>query len=277
MNISFRPQTDGQTERVNLVFQQFLRNYVAADQQDWVDRLDLTEFYYNNSEHSATRSTPFQMVTGKSPIMPMTWVAHGQPLSDANEEVPMITQLDEERRHLWELAKANLEKVHKRYKDFADKSRQEMKFQEGDEVWLNIKNFQLLEGLNHKFLGPYANPFKVLEKKFSNIYKLELQENLGVHTTFHVSFLKPVARDASKPNQQHNSRPPLDLVHNELEFEVEVVLESRQLRGQEHEYLIKWKGYHPIEASWVNESDMEHVQEAIEEFHIRPAKKRRRT
>jgi len=49
-------------------------------------------------------------------------------LSDASEEVPMVTQLDEERRRLWELAKANLEKAHKRYKDFTDKSRQEVRF-----------------------------------------------------------------------------------------------------------------------------------------------------
>jgi hypothetical protein len=62
------------------------------------------------------------MVTGKSPIVPMTWAAQGQLSIDANEEVPMVTQLDEERKRLWELAKANLEKVHKRYKDFADKS-----------------------------------------------------------------------------------------------------------------------------------------------------------
>jgi hypothetical protein len=60
-------------------------------------------------------------------------------------------------------------------------------------------------------------------------------------------------------------------------FEMEVVLKSRQLRGQEREYLVKWKGYHPIEASWVNESDMEHAQEAIEEFHTKSAKKRRKT
>ncbi len=50
---------------------------------------------------------------------------------------------------------------------------------------------------------------------------------------------------------------------------MEVVLESRQLRGQEWEYLVKSKGYHPIEASWVNKLDMEHAQEPIKEFHNR--------
>jgi hypothetical protein len=279
MSTYFRPQTDGQTKRVNLVIQQFLRNYVAADQQNWMDHLELAEFCYNNSKHSTMGSTPFQMVTGKSPIVPMTWVAHGQPPSDANEEVPMVTQLDEERRRLWEVRKANLEKAHKKYKDFADKSRREVKFQKGDEVWLNIKNFQLPESLSHKFLGPYAGPFKVLEKKLSNTYKLKLLENLRVHPTFHVSLLKSVAHDTSKPNREHNSRPPSDLVHNEPEFEVEAMFKSRQLRGQEQEYLIKWKGYHPIKASWVNEFNMKHAQEAIEKFHTKPAKrqKRRRT
>jgi len=104
------------------------------------------------------------------------------------------------------------------------------------------------------FMGPYVGPFKVLEKKLSDTYKLELLENLRVHPTFHVSFLNPVSHDASRPNRENNSRPPPDLVHNEPEFEVEAVLKSRQLRGREREYLVKWKGYHP-----------------------RPAKKRRRT
>ncbi len=124
---------------------------MAADQQDWVDHLELDEFCYNNSEHFVIGSTPFRMVMGKSPIVPTTWAAQGQPPSDANEEVPMVTQLDEERRRLWEMAKANLEKAHKRYKDFANKSRRKLKFQEGDEVWLNIKNFRLPKGLSHKF------------------------------------------------------------------------------------------------------------------------------
>jgi len=72
---------------------------------------------------------------------------------------------------------------------------------------------------------------KCLEKKLSDTYKLELLENLRVHPTFHVSLLKPISRDASRPNRKHNSRPPPDLVHNEPEFKVEAVLKSKQLRG----------------------------------------------
>ncbi len=85
--------------------------------------MELAEFSYNNSKHSATGSTPFQMVTNKSPIMPIIWVALGQPPSDVSEEVPMATQLDEKRRCLWEMAKVNFEKAHKWYKDFVHKSR----------------------------------------------------------------------------------------------------------------------------------------------------------
>jgi hypothetical protein len=58
---------------------------------------------------------------------------------------------------------------------------------------------------------------------------------------------------------------------------VEVVLKLKQLKGRKREYLIKWKGYHPIEAFWVNESDMEHAQENIVEFHNRPTKKAKET
>jgi hypothetical protein len=63
------------------------------------------------------------MVTGKSPIVPTTWATHGQLPSDASEEMLMVTQLDEERWHLWEMAKANFKKAHKWYKYFVDKSR----------------------------------------------------------------------------------------------------------------------------------------------------------
>jgi hypothetical protein len=50
------------------------------------------------------------MVTGKSPIVPMTWATQGQPSSDASEEVPMVTQLDEEKKTLVGVGKGQLGK-----------------------------------------------------------------------------------------------------------------------------------------------------------------------
>jgi len=73
--------------------------------------------------------------------------------------------------------------------------------------------------------------FKVLEKKSPNTFKLELSKNLKVHPIFHVLFFKPIARDASRLNQKYNSKPPPNFIDNKLEFEVEAMFKSRQLKG----------------------------------------------
>ncbi len=90
------------------------------------------------------------------------------------------------------------------------------------------------------------------------------------------SHLSPLRSWECVTNQEHNSRPPPDLVYKEPEFEVEAVFKSRQLRGRVWEYLVKWKGYHPIDASWANVCDMEHAQETIEELHNRSTKRQRK-
>ncbi len=67
----------------------------------------------------------------------------------------------------------------------------------------------------------------MLEKKFPDTYKLELLKNLKVRLIFHVSLLKLVTHDASRPNQMYNSRPPPNFIDNELEFEMEAVFKSK--------------------------------------------------
>ena len=64
MSTAFRPQTNGQMERVNLVLQEYLRNYVNADQTDWADYISMAEFSYNNTKHSGTGFSPFMVVSG---------------------------------------------------------------------------------------------------------------------------------------------------------------------------------------------------------------------
>nr|XP_004231658.1 uncharacterized protein LOC101251732 [Solanum lycopersicum] len=49
-SISFHPQTDGQTERINTLLECYLRHYVSANQKDWARLLDTAQFSYNCSK-----------------------------------------------------------------------------------------------------------------------------------------------------------------------------------------------------------------------------------
>ena len=59
LSSAFHPQSDGQTEQVNQVLEQYLCCSVNYQQDDWVDLLPLAEFAYNNTVHAATKKTPF--------------------------------------------------------------------------------------------------------------------------------------------------------------------------------------------------------------------------
>ena len=59
LSSAHHPQTDGQTERVNQILEQYLRCTVSYQQEDWVDFLAMAEFAYNNSIHASTRVSPF--------------------------------------------------------------------------------------------------------------------------------------------------------------------------------------------------------------------------
>ena len=64
-SISFHPQTDGQTERVNGLLEVYLRHYLSVNQQDWVKLLNMTQFFYNLQRSEFTRKSPFETITGQ--------------------------------------------------------------------------------------------------------------------------------------------------------------------------------------------------------------------
>jgi len=68
LSSSFHPQSDGQTERVNQILEQFLRLNCDYMQDDWVNLLPFAEFAYNNSQHSSTKMSPFFANNGVHPI-----------------------------------------------------------------------------------------------------------------------------------------------------------------------------------------------------------------
>jgi hypothetical protein len=66
-SISFHPQMDRQTERVNAILEQYIRRYCLYQQDNWNELLARAEFAYNNSMLSSTRLTPFFANYGYNP------------------------------------------------------------------------------------------------------------------------------------------------------------------------------------------------------------------
>ena len=62
-------------------------------------------------------------------------------------------------------------------------------------------------------------------------------------------------------------RPPLDLIYDEEEYEVEAILGHRGRPGC-HTFLIRWKGYSTAEDTWEPEQNLGNAQSLITEYKI---------
>jgi hypothetical protein len=65
--MAFYPQTDGQTEQMNVVMEQYLWAHVNYLQDDWAEWLPLAEFAANNQASETTGSSPFFADKGFNP------------------------------------------------------------------------------------------------------------------------------------------------------------------------------------------------------------------
>ena len=275
MSTAFRPQTDGQTERVNLVLHEYLRNYVNADQTDWADHISMAEFSYNNTKHSGTGFSPFMVVFKTEPLSPIDLALQGTSVKDGDEGEVVETKLFlEERKRILELAKETLRRTQKRYEKQVNKNRRQVSFKVGQKVWLNVKNFTLSQGLTPKYMAKFTGPFPVVKQVFDDAYKLALPPEIKVRPVFHVSLLKEYFEDSVRPECEQVLRPVPELVGNHEEYEVETILNKRKLRSRDTEYLVKWRGYHVKEATWVPSSDLGNAKKAVQDFEGRAKPKK---
>jgi len=74
MSSSYQPQTDGQTEVINRVLEQYLRCFAGDQPRKWIDWIPWAKFSYNTSVHSATKMTPFEAVYGVPPLNLLMYV-----------------------------------------------------------------------------------------------------------------------------------------------------------------------------------------------------------
>uniref|UniRef100_A0A803TMC2 Gypsy retrotransposon integrase-like protein 1 n=1 Tax=Anolis carolinensis TaxID=28377 RepID=A0A803TMC2_ANOCA len=168
LNVSsaFHPQTDGQSERVNGLLEQYLRCFCLDQPTAWVKWLPVAEFAYNNPVHTSSQHTPFELTYGFHPrggVAPLTNVVSSDPVYRSSE---MAALHDVARRLLLE-AKAT-------QKTQADRHRQAgEELEEGDLVWLSSKHIKQAGGkFAPRYLGPFPSLKRFLPLRFVCVYRL---------------------------------------------------------------------------------------------------------
>jgi hypothetical protein len=258
LSTAYHPETDGQTERLNQILEQYLRIYINYEQDNWAHFLPLAEFTYNNTKHSATQVTPFFANKGFHPTLELS--LDSVPSAEAHS---MVADLKELRIYLQEQLKITIAQYEAAT---IDRRKKIPPFSVGDEVWLdarNIRTKRTSKKLDHKRLGP----FPIIEKVSSHAFRLGLTPSMSkLHNVFHVSLLEPTNK-SSIPNRRQDPPPPVEIA-GEDEYEVDRIVNSERRRGRVV-YLVQWKGYEdrPDFQTWETPDNLANAPLVVEAFH----------
>ena len=118
-------------------------------------------------------------------------------------------------------------------------------WQRGEKVWLEMTNLHM--NRPKKLQMKRTGPFEIEEVISCTAFCLRIPSQWKIHPVFHVSLLMTY-----KETLEHGPNclwPPLDLIDDKEEYEVEVVLRHRG-RPSCCTFLIRWKGYCMAEDTW---------------------------
>lgn len=263
---AYHPESDGQTERVNQTLEQYLRNYVCGRQDNWAGLLPFAEFAYNNSEHAATRCSPFFAIYQTHPRADFLDYSKAR---DCN--VPGAVDKAKKFEDVMNYIKENLARAKEDAKKYADRGRRDHTFKVGDLVLLSRRNLNSLEP-SAKLGAKFSGPFKIIEAINPVAFKLALPQHFKVHPVFHVSLFKKF--EISEIPNRIQEPPPAEVIDEEEFWEVERIIKSRKKNGR-IEYLVKWEGFGEEDCTWEPEESLTRSAHLLKQFHSKAVTGRR--
>jgi len=250
LSTAHHPQTDGQSEREIQTLITILRSYVNAMADDWDDFLPALELAVNSKIQASTGASPFYLVYGKEPRLPIDCVldtVHSQP-----SMVPAVENRLQRMQKALAAAYTKVEEAQARQKKNSDEHHRMLQLKEGDQVMLSTDGLVLKSG-THKLTSRYVGPFKVKGLVNDNAITLDLPPLLqAMHPSVNISRLK-LYRDGTllfpdRP-RKHTQPPAVEVDTNGVrKYQVECIVAQRGTRGSH--LLVRWLGYGPEDDEW---------------------------
>jgi len=138
------------------------------------------EFAYNRVVHKTTKLSPFEVVYGFYPLIPLDLFSLPNPQDFVHKE------RESKAEFVWKLyenVKIKKQQQSERYARKRNKGKREIIFEDGDWFWLHLRKERSPKQRQSK-LNPCGDvSFQVLMRINNNAYHLDLPEEYRVHAT----------------------------------------------------------------------------------------------
>ena len=130
-----------------------------------------------------------------------------------------------------------LGKAQEEVKKYTDRKRREAdEYKVGDLVMLNTKDlkYHMVGRRTEKLMERFVGPYKIKKIVSTNMVKLELPSTIKIYPVVNVSRIR---KYIGQVEGQKREQPALVIIEEEEEWEVERILNKRQIRGKD-KYLV---------------------------------------
>ena len=169
---AFHPQSDGLVERFNRTLENMLSLYVADNQKDWDQHLQLLMMAYRATPQGSSLCSPNLLMLGREVELPIDLMFGRPPEENSNpDNNDYVFRLRQKLEAAHEYARYQLQKSAKRQKRNYDQRVKQDKLGKGDFVWLYSPNRK--KGLTPKLQRVWKGPFLITNVLDDCVYRIQ--------------------------------------------------------------------------------------------------------
>ena len=181
-NTPYHPQSNGIVERFNSTFISQISKLQDGEHHNWDEYLQAAVFMYNSGSHKTTKFSPYELVFGHPPRLPIHAKQSHFSFLKSND---YFEQIKKTMKRFHQSARTNILRQQSKNKTYYDKNRLDPKYKVGDRVLTKI------QGMKGKLDPRFSITPKVIIHTQYPTYTVR-DKITRIESRVHVSDLRPL-------------------------------------------------------------------------------------